>query len=91
MRARKASSPKPAGRPLRVALQLPPDLSDDVRAYAESHCIQRSLAFRCLIEAGLAAEAQAMLLQAAPTPPSVEPGIYDLEHIRAARRPETKG
>ena len=91
MRARKASSPKPARRPLRVALQLPPDLSDDVQTYAETHCIQRSLAFRCLIEAGLAAEAQAMLPQAAPTSASVEQGIYDLEHIRAARRLGAKG
>ena len=89
MRARKASSSKPARRPLRVAVQLPPDLSDAVQAYAETHYIQRSLAFRCLIEAGLAAEAQAMLPQAAS--PSVEQGIYDLEHIRAARRLGAKG
>jgi hypothetical protein len=57
----KVPKPKSAKRRLRVGFALPAPLISEVESYAETHGIRRSEALRYLIEAGLAAEAAAML------------------------------
>jgi hypothetical protein len=61
MRTAKSPALQARERAARVELRLPPHLVEQIEAYADTHHIERSLALRCLIEAGLAAEAQAML------------------------------
>ena len=57
----KASKPDPVGSDIRLDLHLPRGLYAQVQAYAGTHHIRRSEALRYLVEAGLAAEARAML------------------------------
>jgi hypothetical protein len=46
---------------VRLGFHLPADLAESVRIYAEEHGLQPPEALRYLVEAGLAAEAHAML------------------------------
>jgi hypothetical protein len=59
----KPRQPKLVARLAPAEAPLPPELLEQVQAYADAHYLRQSEALRYLIAAGLGAEARAMLEQ----------------------------